>query len=83
MLRERGKDETIRELQRRADHIADLIISCDYPAVDVAIEIRKLRDWADRNFEDSDDLFQMIYQSRFKRLWDQFRPDDSDLLPQW
>jgi hypothetical protein len=80
----RGAEEEearYRDLQRRADGIGSLIVASDYPAIDVAIEVRKLREFAEEHFPDCEDLFRRIYESRFRRLWEQFRPADEDLPP--
>ena len=71
-----------RELQRRADEVASLIVASDWPAVDVAIRIRRLREFVEERMPDRTGLFEMVYASRFKRLWDQFRTRDEP-LPQW
>jgi hypothetical protein len=76
-------EELHRELQRRADRLCSLIVASDYPAIDVVIEIRKLRDFVEEHFPDRMDLFERIYESRFKRLWEQFRSDSGEALPEW
>jgi hypothetical protein len=73
------RDAGYRRLQREADRICFLIVASDYPAVDVAIEIRKLREYALEEFPGRGDLFRMIYESRFRRLWRQFRPGTEEL----
>ena len=77
------EEELHRELQRRADHISSLIVASDYPAIDVVIEIRKLRDFAEEHFPGRTGLFHRIYESRFKRLWEQFRAQSGESLPEW
>ena len=72
-----------RELQRRADRICSMIVAGDYAAIDVVIQVTKLRDYALQHFPDRMDLFEEIYESRFKRLWDQFRYDSDEKLPEW
>jgi hypothetical protein len=78
-----SEEEGYRELQRRADSICSLIIGGDYPAIDVVIEIRKLRAFCEESFPDRMDLFEKVYEGRFKRLWDQFRYDSDEKLPEW
>jgi hypothetical protein len=70
-------------MKRRADRISSLIVASDYPAIDVVIEIRKLREFAEEHFPGRLDLFDRIYGSRFRRLWGQFRPGAGDELPEW
>lgn len=78
---EEGED--YGELQRRADRICSLIIGGDFPAIDVVIQIRKLREFCEERFPDRMDLFEQVYEGRFKRLWDQFRYDSDEQLPEW
>lgn len=63
----------MRDLQRRADEISRLILLEDYPAVDVEIGRQRLREHVEREAPDKLRLYDMIYESRFDRLWDQFR----------
>jgi hypothetical protein len=67
------EEAAYRELQRAADRIAFLIVATDYPQVDIEIERRNLRELCRRLFPDRLELFGMVYESRFRRLWDQFR----------
>jgi len=69
-----------RQMQHRADRICSLIVASDYPAVDIAIEIRRLSDFAERHFPGRVELFQRIYESRFRRLWSQFRAAEPEGL---
>ena len=71
------------EMQREADRICSLIVVSDYAAIDVVIEIRKMREFAEAHFPDKMDLFKRIYESRFRRLWEQFRRGAEEPLPQW
>ena len=72
-----------RHLRREADRISSLIVASDYPAIDIVIEIRNLRDYVSENMPDRMELFEMIYESRFKRLWAQFREEEEGPLPEW
>ena len=61
-------------IQRKADRISSLILMSDYPAVDIEIEKDNLRDLFLTLFpEERLYLYRMIYESRFNRLWQQFR----------
>jgi hypothetical protein len=71
MAQDPRKDQ--RELSALADAVVRLIVSTDYPEVDVAIEIEKVRARCEELFPDQLDLFEMIYGSRFDRLWEQWR----------
>lgn len=72
-LAERRRREKLHEFQRMADRVSFLIVASDYPRVDVEIEIEKLRRECDRRYPGREALFEMIYESRFERLWEQFR----------
>jgi len=72
-----------RKLKREADRISSLIIASDYPAIDIVIEIRNLRAYVSENMPDKLQLFEMVYESRFKRLWEQFREEEKGPLPEW
>jgi len=65
--------EKMRELQRMAERICVLILDTDYPWIDVEIEKGKVRERCEELFPDRMDLYDMIYESRFDRLWAQFR----------
>ena len=77
------EERACTELQRRADRIAGLIVASDYPAIDLAIEIRKLREFVETSLPGRRGLFRMIYESRFRRLWEQFRRQEDGELPGW
>jgi hypothetical protein len=61
------------ELGQMADKVCFLIVSTDYPEVDVRIEQEKVRARCEELFPDRMELYEMIYESRFERLWSQFR----------
>ncbi len=60
------------ELKRGAAEICSLLVNTDYPEVDIAIMRNRLRERCEELFPDRMDLFDMIYESRFDRLWEQF-----------
>ena len=64
-----------RELAKMADRVCSLIVTSDYPDVDVAIEKEKVRARCEELFPDRMELYEMIYESRFQRLWDQWRDE--------
>ncbi len=70
--------ENMRELQRMADRVCTLILSSDLPAIDIAIERSKVRERCLGLYPDREDLYDMIYESRFDRLWDQFRGETKE-----
>ncbi|MHC5033790.1 MAG: hypothetical protein ACYTFZ_01975 [Planctomycetota bacterium] len=75
-------EEHYQQMQRWADRICSLIVASDYAAIDVVIEIRKLRAFAEQHFPERVGLFEKVYESRFRRLWEQFRSAAED-LPAW
>ncbi len=60
------------DLGRRADRIVNLILHSDLPRVDIQIEIETLRERCLRRYPDGETLFDMIYASRFERIWEQW-----------
>jgi hypothetical protein len=65
----------LRTFQTKADSIAHLIVNTDLPWVDVVIQIERLREEALRLFPQKMFLFDLVYLSRFRRLWHQWRGD--------
>jgi hypothetical protein len=72
-IKEQRKRERMREFQRMADHVCSLILISDYPEIDIEIEKLKVRERCEELYPDSMDLYEMIYESRFNRLQEQFR----------
>lgn len=69
----RDEEEKLDTLRRAADRVSSLIVSSDVARVDVEIEIEKTRRLCRELFPHREGLFDLIYLSRFKRLWEQFR----------
>jgi hypothetical protein len=72
--------ETMRDLQRGANRICEHILDAGYPLVDVQIEREALREECARLFPERLWLFDLVYESRFERLIQQWRdavPEDS------
>jgi len=65
----------LRDFQSKSDDISRLILNTDLPWVDISIQIAGLRREAERLFPRKLELFELVYVSRFKRLWDQWRAD--------
>ena len=65
--------DKMREVQRMASWVCVLILDTDLPAIDIEIEKNKVRERCLELYPDREDLYDMIYESRFQRLWDQFR----------
>ena len=68
-----ARRERMHELQRMADRVCVLILSSDLPAIDIEIEKNKVRERCLELYPDREGLYDMIYESRFDRLWGQFR----------
>ena len=73
MKPEELKRHGMRELQRMADRVCMLIVGTDYPEIDIEIEKAKVRQRCEELYPDRMDLYEMVYESRFNRLWYQFR----------
>ncbi len=71
--------EAMQELQRMADRVCVLILTSDLPAVDIEIEKAKVRQRCLELYPDREQLYEMVYESRFQRLWDQFRGEFEEL----
>jgi DNA-directed RNA polymerase subunit RPC12/RpoP len=71
-ITEELEDEKIQEIKRFADKIAFLIVSTDYPKIDIEIEKEKFRDKLTELFPDKAYLYELIYEPRFQRLKEQF-----------
>ena len=67
-----ARRERMRQLQRMVDRVCFLILSNDLPAIDIEIEKNKVRERCLELYPDREWLFDMIYASRFDRLWRQF-----------
>ena len=67
--------EVLGEFQRMADRVCTLILSSDLPAIDIEIEKNKVRERRLELYPDRELLYEMVYESRFQRLWEQFRSD--------
>jgi hypothetical protein len=70
--------ELMRGLQRMADRVCVLILSSDLPAVDIEIEKGKVRERCLELYPDREQLYEMVYESRFRRLREQFRGESEE-----
>jgi hypothetical protein len=62
----------IEEMARESDRIVNLILYSSLPRVDIEIQIENFREECLRRHPGSEVLFEMIYGSRFRRIWDQW-----------
>jgi hypothetical protein len=67
------EENRVGELARAAERLAFLIVATDCPRIDVEIERANLRRRCQALFPDKMELYEMVYESRFSRLWQQFR----------
>jgi len=65
----------LEQLAREADRIVNLILHTSIPRVDIEIQIQNLREEFLRRYPEAADLFEMVYASRFRRIWDQWEAD--------
>lgn len=65
--------EKARALQKDAQQICSMILDETCPEVDVEIAKENLKEKVRKLFPDKMETYRMIYEARFKRLWDQFR----------
>jgi hypothetical protein len=72
-LARRSEDRKVREIKTMADRIAFLIVGSDYPLIDIEIEKQKLQKMISELFPDRIELYDLIYEPRFRRLREQFR----------
>jgi nucleoside-triphosphatase len=68
-----AEDEAVRSLQRQADRICEMIVSGEAALIDIEIQQSALREAVARTFPEKQALYQLLYESRFRRLWQQFR----------
>jgi hypothetical protein len=50
-----------------------LILDSELPAIDIEIEKNTVRERCLELYPNREELYEMVYESRFQRLWDQFR----------
>jgi len=67
--------EALEQLAREADRIVNLILHTSMPRVDIEIQIQNLREEFLLRYPETSDLFEMVYASRFQRIWDQWEAD--------
>lgn len=68
-----AEDESVRTLQRQAERICEMIVSGEAAQIDIEIQQAALREAIAAAFPEKQSLYHLIYESRFRRLWQQFR----------
>ena len=66
-------EQAYRRFQRRVDRLCFLIVATDISDRDIAIERLFLRTEVVRLFPERFRFYEMLYESRFRRLVEQFR----------
>ena len=66
-------EQAFSRLQRRVDRLAFLIVATDISERDIGIERLFLRTEVARLFPEKSVFYEMLYESRFRRLVEQFR----------
>ena len=77
--------EGLEALAHEADRIVNLILHTSLPPVDIEVQIQNFRAECLRRYPDGDELFEMVYASRFRRIlqqWGNDRPDSDDAVAQ-
>jgi hypothetical protein len=77
---EEAEEEDLRELSRSVDYISYLIVSTDTDKIDIDIKSAALKRRCLELFPDKGHLFDLLYKSRFCRLWEQFRDKNGRCL---
>jgi hypothetical protein len=67
------QERITRKFQRDVERICFLILSSDCPEDQIAVQRLALRTDVARYFPEKMALYDLIYESRFRRLWKQFR----------
>ena len=75
-----AEEADLNELSRMVDTISCLIVSTDTLKVDIEIKSAELRRRCVELFPDKGHLFDLLYKSRFRRLWEQFRDAEGRCL---
>jgi nucleoside-triphosphatase len=68
-----AEDDAVQALQRQADRICQMIVSGDTAPIDIEIQQAALRDAIAKTFPEKTGLYHLLYEGRFRRLWQQFR----------
>lgn len=67
------KEKQFEKLKSDSDRICRMILDKRHKAVDINIAINKFREKFLKLFPEKKYLYNMIYEARFNRLWNQFR----------
>jgi hypothetical protein len=70
-------EQAYRAFQRQVDRVCTLILF-ERPECEIESARIELRSEAERLFSDKAQLYEIIYETRFCRLWEQFRKQGGD-----
>ena len=62
--------EFVAELKRLSDRICNSIFHMDLEWIDIEIQIQEMRDFCEEHAPEKLELFEMVYEGRFQRLWE-------------
>ena len=68
-----AEDALAHKLERQADRICELIVADQAPLLDIEIQQATLHEAVRHAFPEKPQLYQLLYEIRFRRLWQQFR----------
>ena len=67
------EEDMLAQIKKAQDEIVFHIISNEYAQIDIEIEKEKFKELITKLFPDKSHLYELIFEPRFKRLWEQFR----------
>ncbi len=67
------EEENIAKIRKSADRIVSLILNNDCSRLNIDIEKNKFKQLIEQISPKKADLYKLIYEPRFDRLWNQFR----------
>lgn len=68
-------DPLHQRVEHQANRICELIVSGNVPVLDIEIQQSRLQDSVAKLFPNQPQLYQLLYEMRFRRLWQQFRQE--------
>jgi hypothetical protein len=77
------EDEKILQVRKEADRICRMILDKNFSQIDIQIAKEKFYRLCQEKFSDKIHLYDLIFEPRFQRLWEQFRKQaeqEGDLL---
>ena len=72
--------EFTEALRRFNDRIVNMILHMDLDWIDIEIQISEMRAFCLTHMPEKAELFEMVYVSRFQRIWASWREDRDNWL---